>query len=169
MPQIRVDPTIPEAAALAREFGTGVIIEGEGPAGSLRREACRAGIPAIIYEAGPPLIFVEEEIERGVQGVRNVMDHLGLIASQEKRQHSTRLERSFWQRVPVDGGGIYLPVAKLGDKVEQGQLLGTITDPVSDVVHRIQAKDSGVVIGMALPQIVLSGYGLFHIGVMAGR
>jgi predicted deacylase len=97
------------------------------------------------------------------------MDHLGLITTPQKRQHSTRLERAFWQRVPVDGGGIYLPIAKLGDSVKQGQLLGTITDPVSDVVHRIQARDSGIVIGMALPQIVLSGYGLFHIGVMAGR
>jgi uncharacterized protein len=169
MPQIRVDPTIPEAAALAREFGVGVVIEGAGPAGSLRREACKAGIAAIIYEAGPPQVFLEPEIERGEQGVRNVMAHLGMIAVSEKRSHSTRLARSVWQRVPVDQGGIYLPIVELGEKVETGQLLATIADPVTDVVHRIEAQESGIVIGMAMPQIVLSGYGLFHIGEVAHR
>jgi uncharacterized protein len=169
MPQIRVDPTIPEAAALAREFGVGVVIEDAGPAGSLRREACKAGIAAIIYEAGPPQVFLEREIERGVQGVRNVMAHLGMIATSETRSHSTRLARSVWQRVPVDQGGIYLPIVELGEKVKTGQLLATIADPVTDVVHRIEAQESGIVIGMAMPQIVLSGYGLFHIGEVAHR
>jgi uncharacterized protein len=169
MPQIRVDPSIPEAAALAREFGVGVVIEGEGPDGSLRREACKAGIAAIIYEAGPPQVFLEQEIERGVQGVRNVMSHLGMIATGEKRSDSTRLARSFWQRVPLDQGGIYLPIVELGDAVKTGQLLGTITDPVTDVVHRIEALETGIVIGMAMPQIVLSGYGIFHIGEVAHR
>lgn len=167
MPQIRVDPAVPEAMALARAFGVGVVIEGAGPAGSLRREACRAGIPAIIYEAGPPLVFLEPEIERGVEGVRNVMIHLGMIESQEKRGRSTRLSRSVWQRVPVDQGGIFLPVVSLGERVAPGQLLGTIADPVTDVIHRVLAQEAGVVIGMALPQIVLSGYGLFHIGEIA--
>lgn len=169
MPQIRVDPTIPEAAALAREFGVGVVIEGAGPAGSLRREACKAGIAAIIYEAGPPQVFLEPEIERGVQGVRNIMAHLQMISTKEKRSRSTLLARSFWQRVPVDQGGIYLPIVSLGDAVKTGQLLGTIADPVTDVVHRIVAQETGIVIGMALPQIVLSGYGLFHIGEVAHR
>lgn len=169
MPQIRVDPTIPEAAALAREFGVGVVIEDAGPAGSLRREACKAGVAAIIYEAGPPQVFLEPEIERGVQGVRNVMAHLGMIATAEKRSRSTLLARSVWQRVPVDQGGIYLPIVGLGDEVEIGQLLATIADPVTDVVHRIEAQASGIVIGMAMPQIVLSGYGLFHIGEVAHR
>jgi predicted deacylase len=167
MPQIRVDPDLPEAVALARAFGVGVVIEGAGPAGSLRREACRAGVAAILYEAGPPLVFLEPEIERGVRGVQNVMAHLGMIALGEKRSRSTRLTRSFWQRVPLEQGGIYLPVVGLGERVEPGQLLATIADPVSDAVHSILAREAGVVIGMALPQIVLSGYGLFHIGEVA--
>jgi hypothetical protein len=31
------------------------------------------------------------------------------------------------------------------------------------------AEDTGIVIGMALPQTVLSGYGIFHIGELAER
>ncbi len=167
MPQIRADLSHPGAAELAKNFGVGMIIDGAGPSGSLRREAMKAGIPAIIYEAGPPLIFVEREIAEGTRGVRNVMIQLGMIASREKPERSKVIAHSAWLRVPVREGGIYLPVVKLGDRVKPGQLLATVTDPVTDVVHRIQAEEGGLVIGMALPQLVLSGYGILHIGEFA--
>ncbi len=40
----------------------------------------------------------------------------------------------------------------------------TIADPVSDHVLEVRAEIDGVVIGMALPQVVLSGSPLFHVG-----
>jgi predicted deacylase len=58
---------------------------------------------------------------------------------------------------------------KLGDSVTPKQLLATVTDPVTDVSHEIRAKKAGVVIGMALPQVVLSGYGLLHVGELSNR
>ena len=39
----------------------------------------KAGVPAIIYEAGGVFVLQTEEIERGVTGVQNVMRHLGMI------------------------------------------------------------------------------------------
>jgi len=48
--------------------------------------------------------------------------------------------------------------------VRVGDLLGTVTDPFTDEVSEIRSDREGVVVGAALPQIVLSGYGLFHIG-----
>ena len=53
---------------------------------------------------------------------------------------------------------------KLGSTVAKGEVLATIADPVTDAVFEIQADRPGVVVGMALPQVVLSGYGLFHVG-----
>jgi predicted deacylase len=47
-----------------------VILQGRGPKGSLRRAVLDAGLPAVIYEAGEPLRFEENEIALGVQGVR---------------------------------------------------------------------------------------------------
>ena len=73
MPQIRTDLDSPAAVELARNFGVGVVLNGEGPAGSLRRAAMEAGIPAIIYEAGGAYILEMDEIERGLAGVHNVM------------------------------------------------------------------------------------------------
>jgi predicted deacylase len=141
-------------------------MNGAGPDGSLRREAIRRGIPAIIYEAGPPYVFVESEIERGVEGVRNVMARLAMVTGAPSESVSKVLVRSRWQRVPRGWGGIYLPRVQVGDSVAAGQPLGTIADPGSDQVRELRAEMGGVIIGMALPQVVLSGYALFHVGEM---
>ena len=163
-PQIRVDEDNPRAVELAHWFGVGLIVNGAGPAGSVRREATRRGIPAIIYEAGPPYIFLETEIERGVEGVRNVMSRLAMIDEPASESVSQVLMRSRWVRVPPGMGGIYLPRVRVGDTVAEGQLLATIADPVTDEVHEVHANMAGVVIGMSLPQVVLSGSALFHVG-----
>lgn len=163
-PQVRADEGNPRALELAHWFGVGLIITGPGPAGSLRRETTQRGIPAIIYEAGPPYIFLEAEIERGVEGVRNVMAHLAMTDEPPSKSVSKVLVRSRWQRVPRGWGGIYLPRVRVGDSVAEGQLLATIADPVTDQVHEVRADTGGVIIGMSLPQVVLSGSALFHIG-----
>jgi predicted deacylase len=164
VPQIRVDMEDPGSLALAENFGVGVIVGGAGPSGSLRREAVRAGVAAIIYEAGPPYAFVEKEIEAGTRGVLNVLDYLGMYETTGEREVSQKLTGSSWVRVPKGKGGIFLTRTKLGDVVKEGDLLGTVTDPVTDVDYEVRANRSGIVIGAALPQVVLSGYGVFHIG-----
>ncbi len=64
LPQIRTDLSSPKALNLARNFGIGVVLNGAGPKGSLRRTTLDAGIPAVIYEAGGVFILQSEEIER---------------------------------------------------------------------------------------------------------
>jgi predicted deacylase len=163
-PQVRADDSNPRALELAHWFGVGLIITGPGPNGSIRREATLRGIPAITYEAGPPYVFLESEIERGVEGVRNVMARLAMTSAPPSESVSKVLVRSRWLRVPRGWGGIYLPRVRLGDSVSEGQLLATIADPVTDQVHELRADIGGLVIGMSLPQVVLSGSALFHIG-----
>jgi predicted deacylase len=94
------------------------------------------------------------------------MDHLGMIEAPEITRASKLLTDSWWVRTPRGQGGIYLPSVRLGDSVSGGQLLATVTDPVTDARHEIRADQAGVIVGMALPQVVLSGYGLFHVGVL---
>ena len=51
-PNVRGDLTNPEVRRLAESFGSEIIINGKGPAGAFRREACTAGCPTIIMEGG---------------------------------------------------------------------------------------------------------------------
>jgi predicted deacylase len=163
MPQIRTDLNSPEALKLARAFGAGVILDGRGPKGSLRRTMLDAGVPAVIYEAGQPLRFEEAEIVRGVEGIQNVMASLGMTARKAKSRHSEIYRKTTWIRAG-DATGIFLTRLVPGDRVKQGELLGTVTTPSSEHVTEIRTPRDGRIIGMAVPQMVLPGYGLFNLG-----
>jgi len=165
LPQIRTDIDNPRALDVAESFGIGVVLHGMGPKGSLRRAALDAGIPAVIYEAGEPLRFQENEIAKGASGVRNVMTHLGMIPRVEKLEPRAQLYRKTrWVRA-ARYGGIFLTSRVPGENVSKGDLLGVITDPISDEREEVLAPADGRIIGMAVPQIVLPGYGLFHLGL----
>ena len=164
LPQIRADISDPDIKDLAVHFGIGIVVGGSGPDNSLRRETAKADIPAIIYEAGEPYRFQEDEIDAGVQGARNVMAYLDMIDSPETEVPDTRIyERSRWVRVPPDNGGFFFPDVALGDRVEPGDKLGRIVDPLTDEEFAVLSSLSGEVIGMALAQPVLMGYALFNI------
>ncbi len=163
LPQIRTDLGSPRALALARSFGVGVVLDGRGPRGSLRRAVLDAGVPAVIYEAGEPLRFEEVEIARGVEGVQNVMADLGMIERKAKRRPSEVYRKTTWVRAG-DAIGDLPHGAPAGRLREAGDVLGTVTDPVTEESAKIVAPRDGRIIGMAVPQLALPGYGLFHLG-----
>ena len=72
---------------------------------------------------------------------------------------------SMWVR--ADKGGMLLGETKLGKRVKQGDVLGTVTDPITNEKQQILAPREGRVIGMALNQFVMPGYATFHLGVEA--
>ena len=165
LPQIRADLENEEIYELAVHFGVGIVVGGAGPEGSLRRTASDAGIPTIIYEAGEPLRFQEVEIERGVDGIENVMAYLDMTTDAEVETPQARIyQRSRWIRAARGHAGFFFPQAGLGDKVGQGQVLGQVVDPLTDEVFEVTSPIAGEVIGMAWPQPVLSGYALYHLG-----
>jgi uncharacterized protein len=165
MPQVRIDTADPRSVALARGFATALVIHDPGQDGTLRRSATRAGIGAITYEAGEPLRFQEKEIARGVEGVRNVLAALGMSDDAPISVEPRVYQRTRWVR--VDDGGIFFTRRRLGDRVRVGDLLGTVTDPVTNESKRVEAPVRGRIIGMAVPQVVIPGYAAFHLGIDA--
>ncbi len=164
VPQVRADLDNEAVRGLAMHFGRGIVVGGAGPDGSWRKAAVDAGVPAIIYEAGEPLRFQPEEIGHGVEGVFNVMAYLGMIDAPRRAIPADQVyTRSSWLRAGTEQNGFFFPLAKLGDRVEEGDLLGRIVDPLTDVEHEIRASMAGTLIGMAVSRPVLAGYGLFHL------
>jgi predicted deacylase len=164
LPQIRADISDPEIRELAIHFGTGIVIAGKGPDGSLRREAAKAGIPSIIYEAGAPHRFQPEEILRGVAGIESVMAYLGMTDRPQKEIPESRVyERSRWVRVSRGEGGFFFPDAGLGKIVKKGDVLGEVVDPLTDESRAVVSNVDGEIIGMAFSRPVLSGYALYHV------
>jgi uncharacterized protein len=167
LPQIRTDLTSPSAVALAQHFGTGVVLDGKGPLGSLRRSALDAGVPAIIYEAGAAYVLQTKEIERGVTGILNVMRYLKMIPTEDDADQPKAVvyKKTRWLRVPPGAAGMFLTSLQPGDEVKQGEELGKVIDPLSDKTFPVTSSEKGVIIGMAVPTVVYTGDALFHLGL----
>ena len=162
LPQVRADLTNPAVTELALGFGVPLIVHSVGAPGTLRRAVVNHGIPAITYEAGEPFRFHAGEIARGLQGVRQLLRSLHMIDGEPDKAEPILIRAATWAR--VSDGGIFIPKRKLGDIVSEGELLGTVTDPITNDRGEIRSTTHGRIIGMALPQVVIPGFAAFHLG-----
>lgn len=168
MPQLRADLRDPQVLQLTEGFGATVVLQSEGAGGTLRRAAVDAGIPAVTLEAGESMRLQEDAVEHGVNGLTTLMSKMGMIdrfnfwGDPEPVYHN-----SMWVR--ADRGGILFSNVELGERVAKGDLLGEVTDPITNIKNGIVSPHRGRVIGMALNQVVLPGFAAFHIAIAAPK
>ncbi len=166
LPQIRADLRNPDVVTLTLGFGSMVVLHSEPTVGTLRHAATMAGIPAVTVEAGGPSQLELAEVKHGVKGIETLLSTLGMV---KRRSFWGDPEpvyyRSTWVR--ADNGGILLSDVSLGSTVRKGDLLGTITDPMSNARSELRAPYSGRIIGMARNQVVMPGFAAFHVGIQA--
>lgn len=167
LPQLRADLNYPEVDALSRKMGAIVVLQSEGAQGSLRRAATENGIPAVTLEAGAPHELQKSAVEYGVKSVENALNGLGLIDRRKFWQSDDEpvYYKSTWVRARE--GGILLSEVALGKSVKQGELLGAVTDPITNQRDEIRSPHSGRVIGMASNQVMHPGFAAYHIGIEA--
>ncbi len=164
LPQLRADMRFQDVVTLTEGFGATVIINSAPRAGTLRHEATMAGIPTVTLEAGGPGRLELDEVDHGVKGIETLLNTLGMVdkislwgAPEEVYYRST------WVR--ADRGGILLNEVELGASVDSGELLGTITDPITNAQTQIYAPKAGRVIGLARNQVVMPGFAAYHLGL----
>ena len=168
LPQIRADLRDPDVLTLAQGFGATVILHSTPGVGTLRHAATAAGIPSVTLEAGGPLELELSEVKHGVKGIETLIASLGMM---QKRRFWGDPEpvyyRSTWVR--ADSGGILFSDVSLGSSVRKGDLLGTITDPMSNVRVELRAPYAGRIIGMSRNQVVMPGFAAFHVGIQTNE
>ena len=164
LPQLRADLTQPAVVELSRGFGGIAVLHTEGAKGTLRRAAVDSGIPAVTLEAGEPLRLQPQQVDQGVRGIETLMHQLGMI-DRERRWSTPQpvFYESYWVR--SDHGGILLTLVRVGDVVTEGTVLGTITDPITNVRHEVRSPYRGRILGMALNQVVMPGFAAFRVGI----
>ncbi|MCK6372205.1 MAG: succinylglutamate desuccinylase/aspartoacylase family protein [Gammaproteobacteria bacterium] len=163
LPQVRADLSRSEVADMAHGFGGMLVLNSEAPPGSMRRAATDAGIPAVIIEAGEPLRMQPRQVEQGVAGINRLMRSLGMIPRATLlKQPEPVYYSSRWVR--ADHGGVLFSVVRLGQTVRSGDILGTVTDPITNEQNLIYSPSGGRVIGMAVNQVVMPGFAAFHLG-----
>lgn len=163
LPQIRADLDDPQTHRLAEAFGAPVMLHARLRDGSLRQAALEAGARVLLFEAGEALRFDEDAITVGVDGIRRVLAHLGMIdvPTGEWAPESTECRSSGWVR--ARGTGILHLDVRLGDRVEDGQRLGGLSDTFGRRVRLVHADRPGVVIGLTRAPVVNAGDALVHI------
>ena len=164
LPQIRADLRDPDVVTLTLGFGSTVILHSTPGAGTLRHAATAAGIPTVTLEAGGPLQLELSEVRAGVKGIESLITSLGMVRRVRFWGDPEPVYyRSSWVR--ADSGGILLSEVSLGSTVRQGDVLGTITDPMSNARVELRSPYKGRIIGMARNQVVMPGFAAFHVGI----
>ncbi len=164
LPQLRADLRHPEVAKLVEHMGAIVVLQSHGAAGSLRRAAVEHGVPAVTIEAGEPHSVQKEAVNEGVKSIDTLMQKRGMYPQRGLWARKTEpvFYKSLWVRSPK--GGILMSEILLGERVQEGEVLGVLTDPITNQMTDVLSPIQGRVIGMAINQVMLPGYAAYHIG-----
>jgi uncharacterized protein len=176
LPQVRADLDDPRTRELAEAFGAPVMLHAKLRDGSLRHAAGRVGATVLLYEGGEAWRFDEWAITAGVDGVRRVLAALGMIDVDEApplpeaepgpdgvdvEQVSVECRESSWIRARHTGF-LHLDVA-LGQRVEEGDRLGHLSNSFGRTLRVVRARRSGIVVGRTEAPLVNSGDALVHV------
>lgn len=163
LPQLRADLDNPDVVAFAKHFGGMTVLHSPGVTGMLRDAAVKKDIVAVTMEAGGPNRLETEAVSYGVQAIDTLLENLGMRkASRFWSAPQPVFYESEWIRATQ--GGILLAEVELNQKVKKGQVLGTVTDPISNTGSAIIAPYNGRILGMAVNQVVHAGFAAFRIG-----
>jgi predicted deacylase len=166
-PQVRANLDDPKTLRLARAFDAPFSIHARLRDGSLRQAAAERDKTVLVYEGGQAHRFDEEVIERGVAGILRVLRSLRMIDARLPRARGTKLiRRTRWVR--ARRGGIVDVEVKLGDYVEAGQVVASISDAFGTRPSRIKSTEAGWVIARSLRPLVNSGDALVHVAAESG-
>ncbi|MCA9089631.1 MAG: succinylglutamate desuccinylase/aspartoacylase family protein [Planctomycetaceae bacterium] len=163
-PNVRGDLNDPEVRRIARAFGCELVIDGSGPIGSLRREACRVGCATIILEAGEPLKVDSDMLEIGVRGVRNILIELGMLDGEKIHPpFQSMVRKTTWVRAEV-GGFLRFHVSP-GDIVHKGQAVASNFGILGDHQNILESPVDGLILGMTTLPAVKPGEPVVHIAI----
>ncbi len=168
LPQLRANMLNSKVAKFTEGFDEIAVVHSKGSKGMLRVAALDDGITAVTLEVGEATRLQDSEVKKGVKGINALLEREDMYSrfftwgDPEPVYYQSR-----WMR--ASRGGILFNSVKLGDRVDKGDVLGTITDPITNEETIIRAKEDGRIIGMAVNQVVMSGFATYHIGIRASE
>lgn len=162
-PNVRGDLSDPNVKELAEAFGSEIIMNGKGPHGAFRREACLAGCPSIIMEGGEVWKVEPSIVDSATRGIRNVLRHFNMLDREvERPKYQVVIESSKWMR--AERGGFLQFHVKPGDIIEKDTALATNSTLLGRERSVLRAPFDSVVIGMTTLPAVSPGEAVCHLG-----
>jgi predicted deacylase len=168
LPQIRADLRDPDVSELTEGFDKMAVMHSGATPGMLRFAALEHGIPAVTLEVGESLRIQQDKIENAVNSLNRLLERQGMYSrlftwGEPEPVYYT----SAWIR--AEQGGILFSKKQLGAMIDKGEVLGTVTDPITNETLDIVSTMEGRIIGMAVNQFVMPGFATYHIGMEASE
>jgi predicted deacylase len=148
---------------MGQVFGIRYLVRSES-SGSTYSAASKAGIPAILTEAGGQGIWTAEHVALHVQGLGRLLRYLGMMSGPAHAQlPSTLLDRFLWLRSEA-GPAFWYPAVAVGDMVREGQELGQVLDYEGNVLQRAVSPADGIVLFLVTSLAINKGDPLLAVG-----
>ncbi len=163
---VRADLTDPVTAALARLQPAQILVHNKGADGTLRSAAATMGLHAITVEVGNPLRFQKSLIRTSVEGIENVLVHLGVVPGEilESEEDPVVCRHSYW--LYTDRGGLLEVFPGVTDTVRRGEVVARLTNIYGDVLTEYRAPEDGVVVGKSTNPVSPMGARILHLGIV---
>jgi len=165
--QVRYNADNPECEELATIFGAKFQVRSSLRSNSFRQSASDVGKTVLMFEGGKALNLDKHVTKSGLEGAVRVMNALKLrdfseeIEKMAQRDEPIIITKSAWIRAKYSG--MYRSYKSNGEKVNKGDVLGTITDPYGDFQRNVKASFDGYIICTNHSPIVNQGDALMHI------
>ena len=147
---------------MAKVFGIPYLVRSESVGGT-HAAAARAGIPAILTEAGGQGIWPAADVKLHTDGIDRLMRHLGMLPGPAPEPvDCTVLEHFIWLRSEHEG--FWYPAVEVGAAVTEGQYLGCIKDYEGTVLQEATSPANGNVLFLVSSLAINDGDPLLSVG-----
>ena len=159
-----------QAEALALAYGAPFLVvkklDTPFETGSLYEAAAEAGKVGVLLEAGGQGLMTEEFIAAHVNGVKNIMRHIGML-DEPAHATTTPVYMNKFIGVAAPAAGVFYPAVKAGDRLETGQFLGELHDFFGNKLEDITSPADAIVLGVITTPAMNDGSMLFGLGQLA--
>jgi len=133
--------------------------------GSLTFASVRQGIPSIIAEAGRQGKLEPDRVRKLTQGIPNIMRTLNVLTDRPPIPFQPEF-LSQWLWVYSEYDGIFYSRVKVGDWVEEGQLLGSVTDLLGNPVTQVSSPHDGYILFLVTSPASAKGSPILSLGIL---
>lgn len=163
LPQVYCNFENSKAKQLAKAFQSPVITNVSLQGNRLRQTTEELHIPLLVYQAGEAMRFDENAIHCGVTGVLNVMRAIDILPKAPITEINPIFSRDE-EWITAQKGGILHSHINLGQTIQEGELIGTISDPFgAEETEKIHSPMEGIVVGINTTPLIHEGLALFKI------
>lgn len=154
------------ATGIGLAAGHELVWKGGKWGGTVRHPTLAAGKPAITIETGGGT-YREENVQRHVDSVRNIMRHLGMIDGDVRLRDTYTAVTGTFARAAA--GGFFLGHAAPGEQCKEGDLIAQVVDHYGNTLEEIRAQQDGIVLWVRRIRTVRTGDEVVIFGAVEGE